>query len=221
MKIGIIMGCLLGILALGIVSTDYSGTALAQESIEAVCPGCGEKGVLRKGMGVTPFKKAMSCPDCKGKGAEHTCDKCGANVMACPACKKAIALVGGGPAAICPACTEATKLRKGMGMTAREQTMVCPDCKGEGAAHACEKCGAEVATCPRCVKLLTAGPEEVKAVCPQCKAVRTLRKGMGPIALQRTMKCPHCEKPVKGLGTHVCEECGEQVAVCPICKETI
>ena len=31
MKIGVIMGCLLGILALGAMSTDYSGTALAGE----------------------------------------------------------------------------------------------------------------------------------------------------------------------------------------------
>ncbi|MFQ5862284.1 MAG: hypothetical protein ACE5IC_04080 [Candidatus Brocadiales bacterium] len=221
MKLGVILGCLLGILAMGIVSMDYSGTVLAQESIEAVCPNCGEKAVLRKGMGIMPLEKAMFCPDCKGKGAQHVCDKCGAELLACPKCKKVLAVTEGVVEAVCPACAEITKLRKGMGITALEKEMVCPDCKGLGAAHVCDKCGAEVAVCPRCSKVLTAGAEAVKAVCPQCKVERTLRKGTGVIPLQTAMKCPKCEKPIKGLVPHVCEECGAHMALCPNCKKAL
>ncbi len=222
MKFSVILGCLLGILALSVVSMDYDGTALAQESIKAVCPTCGEKDVLRKGMGITPLEKTMYCPDCKGKGAQHVCEKCGAEVVACSMCEKVIAVVERETIdTACPFCAEKVTLRKGMGMTAIEEVMVCPYCKGEGAEHVCEKCGAEIGTCPTCLELLAAGAEEVKAVCPQCKVVRTLKKGTGIVALQKTMKCPACEKPIKGFKSHACSECGTHMALCPICKETI
>ncbi|MFQ5956824.1 MAG: hypothetical protein ACE5KK_03540 [Candidatus Brocadiales bacterium] len=222
MKLGIVLGCLLGILAMGIVSTDYCSTALAQESIKAVCPTCKEKTVLRKGIGITPLQEAMVCPDCKGKVAQHVCDKCGTEVIACPACKKVMAAVEREAVeAVCPTCGEKTRLRKGMGITALEKEMVCPDCKGLAAAHVCDKCGAEVAACPRCSKVLAARAEVVKAVCPHCKVERTLRKGMGNIAIQKAMKCPNCEKPVEGFEAHVCGECGVHMVVCPNCRKTL
>ena len=222
MKFGVIMGCLLGILALGIVSTDYSGTALAQESFKAECPNCGEKAILRKGMGMIPLEKTMYCPDCKGKGAQHVCDECGAEVLACSKCKKVLAVTEGVVTGVCPTCGEKTRLRKGMGITALEKEMVCPDCKGKGAVHVCDRCGAEVVACPRCSKILTTKKAEVvKAVCPHCTVETTLRKGMGLIALQKAMKCPNCEKPIEGFEEHVCGECGARVAICPICKESL
>ncbi len=151
MKIGVIMGCLLGILAMGAISTDYSGTALAEESIKAACPTCVDKDVLRKGMAMTPLEKTMSCPDCKDKGTEHACEKCSLEQLNCSKCMKVIAAAEREPArAACPTCGEKTTLCKGMGMMSLEKAMVCPDCKGKDVAHVCKTCSEETLACPRC-----------------------------------------------------------------------
>ncbi|MCB7129752.1 MAG: hypothetical protein J3T61_09475 [Candidatus Brocadiales bacterium] len=153
MKFSIIMGCLLGILALGVVSTDYSGTALAQESIKAVCPNCAEKDMHMKGMGVIPHEKTMSCPDCKGKSAGHVCEKRSAEKLTCPMHKKVAASVERETTeAVCPTCKEKIVLKKGIGITPLKREMVCIDCKGKGAEHVCKKCDAEALACPRCSK---------------------------------------------------------------------
>ncbi len=151
MRFSLIMGCLLGVLALGVVSTDYSGAALAKEAIKAACPSCGEKAPPSKGMGVMPLEKSMSCPDCKGKGTEHTCDKCSLEQLNCPKCKKVIAEVYREPArAACPSCGEKATLSKGMGVMPLEKSMSCPDCKGKDVAHVCKSCSDETLACPRC-----------------------------------------------------------------------
>lgn len=123
--------------------------------------------------------------------------------------------------AVCPSCKEKTRLRKGA-VTPLEKIMVCPDCKGEGAAHVCDKCGAEVQVCPKCKKVLTAekGAEVLKAVCPHCKVETTLKKG-ATVPLQKTMTCPNCEKPIEGFEVHKCEECGAHMAICPNCKKAL
>ena len=222
MKLGVIMGCLLGILALGVVQMDYSSTVLAQESMEAVCPTCKEKTVFKKGMGVMPLQKEMVCPECKGKGVAHVCEKCGTEVVACPKCQKVIAVAEEEKiTATCPSCGEKTTLKKGMGVMPLQKEMTCDTCKGKGTAHVCEKCGATVSACPKCGKVLTAQAEEVKAVCPHCKVERTLKKGMGVIALQKTMKCPNCDMPIEGFESHACGECGAHMVLCPLCKESL
>ncbi|MGR3296121.1 MAG: hypothetical protein ACUZ8A_07845 [Candidatus Bathyanammoxibius sp.] len=165
MKIGVIIGCLLGILALGAVSTDYSSTALAEESIKAACPTCVDKDVLRKGMGMMPHEKTMSCPDCKDKGTEHACEKCSLERLNCSKCKKVSAAVEREPAmAACPSrgekatpCKgmgmmshEKATLCKGMGMMSLEKATVCPDCKGKDVAHVRKSCSDETLACPGC-----------------------------------------------------------------------
>lgn len=153
MKIGVIMGCLLGILALGAVSTDYSGTALAGESIKAACPTCVDKDVLKKGMGMMPLEKTMSCPDCKDKGTAHACEKCSLERLNCSKCEKVLAAVEREPArAACPSCGEKTTPCKGMsmGMMPLEKAMVCPDCKGKDVAHVRKSCSDETLACPGC-----------------------------------------------------------------------
>ncbi len=178
MKFGAIMGCLLGILALGVVSMDYSGTVLAQESMEAVCPNYAEKDMHMKGMGVMPHEKTMSCPncakkdmhmkgmgtmphektmsrhDCGGKGAEHVCEKRSAEKLTCPMHKKVTASVERETiVAVCPTCKEKTVLRKGIGRHPLKREMVCIDCKGKGVEHVCKRCDAEGLACPRCSKV--------------------------------------------------------------------
>jgi len=102
-----------------------------------------------------------------------------------------------------------------------QKEMTCDTCKGKGTAHVCEKCGATVSACPKCGKVLTAQAEEVKAVCPHCKVERTLKKGMGVIALQKAMKCPNCDMPIEGFESHACGECGAHMVLCPLCKESL
>jgi DnaJ-class molecular chaperone len=214
------MGCLLGILALGITQMNYNSAVLAQESITAECPTCKEKTVLRKGMGVMALKKEMVCPECKGKGTAHVCEKCGTEVIACPKCQKVIAVAEEEKiTATCPSCGEKTTLKKGMGVMPLEKEMTCDTCKGKGTAHVCEKCGATVSACPMCGKVLTAQvKEEVQAVCPICKEKPTLKKGMGVMAVEKEMTCPDC----KGKGTaHVCTKCGTAVIACPKCSKVL
>ena len=151
MKIGVIMGCLLGILALGAISTDYSGTALAGEAIKAACPTCVDKDVLKKGMGMMPLEKTMSCPDCKDKGTAHACEKCSLEQLNCSKCEKVTAAMEREPArATCPSCTEKTSLRKGAGINALKTEVSCPDCKGKDVAHACKRRSDEALACPGC-----------------------------------------------------------------------
>ncbi len=127
MKFSVIMGCLLGILALGVVSTDYSGTALAQESIKSGCPTCAEKYMHKKGMGIIPHEKTISC--CNGKGAEHVHEKRSAEKLTCPMHKKVTASVEKETTeAVCPTCKEKTVLKKGIGITPLKREMVCIDC---------------------------------------------------------------------------------------------
>ncbi len=217
MRFSLIMGCLLGVLALGAVSTDYSGTALAEESIKAACPTCVDKDVLRKGMGMTPLEKTMSCPDCKDKGTEHACEKCSLEQLNCPKCKKVVAAVEREPArAACPSCGEKVILSKGMGVMPLEKSMSCPDCKDKGIEHACEKCSLERLNCSKCKKAIAAVEREpARAVCSSCGEKTTLSKGMGIMPLEKAMSCPDC----KGKdAAHVCKTCSEETLACPRCK---
>ena len=59
-------------------------------TMEAKCPKCKEVRV-RGIKGQTLAKKEMKCPDCKHKTQEwlvQHCDKCDADFLACPICKK-------------------------------------------------------------------------------------------------------------------------------------
>lgn len=76
--------------ALVCVLCQKASAELKAATMEAKCPKCKELRV-RPVKGKTFAKNEMKCPDCKHKTQEwltQHCDKCDADFLACPLCKK-------------------------------------------------------------------------------------------------------------------------------------
>lgn len=235
MRKGIILGCLLSFLCLGLAYRPV----LAQEkhlghehvsSTEIMCPDCKVKTTaIKKGGGIT-LEKEMVCSECKGKGTAldpHVCEKCGGEVVLCPKCAAVVAKVAKPVEMKCPDCKETvTAIKKGGGVTLVKE-MECPNCKtkiGELGVFACEKCGKDILACPICREHAAAEISPVKAVefhCPACgEKVTAIKKG-GGVTLEKTHICGQCKKPISEAELHTCEKCGKDLLLCPHCQQPL
>lgn len=227
MKKGILLGYVVGFLAMVLLN---SGLVLGQGPTEIKCPSCKEKTTVTKKGGSIHLEKGMVCQECKGKGTAlepHTCDKCGQDVLLCPMCKKVVAHTTEKPVAVvkCPSCREkVTAVKKG-GSVTLEKEMICPSCKAKTAelgVFTCSKCGKDILACPICKEysgIVTREEESVEIRCPTCKEKVTALKKGGGITLEKEMKCPHCGKSIKELGPHICQKCGAEILLCPLCRK--
>jgi phage FluMu protein Com len=223
MRNGIILGCLLGLLAMALFSTQVLG----QES--AACPNCKEMTQVTKKGGGVHLEKKMVCPECKGEGTAldpHVCNKCGQELLLCSQCKKVVAHAAPSPAAQvrCPTCKETVTATKKGGGVRLEKAMQCPSCKEtveELGAFECEKCGKELIACVICRQYSGFISEEppVEARCPNCKEMVTTTKKGGGVSLEKKMICPNCQKEVQDMDVHTCSKCGADMLLCPLCKK--
>lgn len=232
MKTGLILGCLLGLLAVA----SFSVQTLAQESppqAEApkgiTCPKCKVETMATKKGGGVQLETRMLCPDCKGAGTAlepHVCNQCGQEVLLCNQCKKVIAHAAERPTAQvkCPTCKETVTATKKGGGVRLEKAMQCPSCKEtieELGVFECEKCGKDLVACAICRQysgFISEGPP-VEVKCPNCKEMVTATKKGGGVSLEKKMICPNCQKEVQDMDVHTCSKCGADMLLCPLCKK--
>lgn len=228
MRYGMILGCLLGILAVSFVGVQAT---LGQEPSEKItCPTCKTETLATKKGGGVHLETRMLCPNCKGKGTAlepHVCNKCGQEVLLCDACKKVVARVVEKPTAQvkCPSCKETVTVTKKGGGVHLEKAMECPSCKKkvEGLeAVECERCGKEMLSCPICRQHVGSVVKEspvAELKCPSCKEMTQATKKGGGVHLEKTMVCPNCKMELKDADVHTCSKCGADMLLCPMCKK--
>ncbi|GAB63217.1 MAG: hypothetical protein DWB56_03860 [Candidatus Jettenia sp.] len=196
-----------------------------------ICPSCKEKSLSPGKRGLL-LPKTMVCPECKNEvsgDAVHHCDKCGKDVLVCPACRKASAeLDATTMESKCPKCKLVrSRPIKGKAYHPVEWKMKCPDCKQkpeEMIIQHCDTCGEDFLACSICKaqqEKAKGGLESgsIESKCPKCETERVRPiKGKAYHPIDWKMKCPDCKKEPKEWLIQQCETCDENYLVCPICK---